>query len=152
MASATGSKIRFHYLNISFPFPHRQHLKAFLIALFKKEGEKLEALNYIFCDDSYLLTLNQLHLDHNTLTDIITFPLSFNTEPIVAEIYISIERVRENAQKFEVSFHKELYRVMFHGALHLCGYKDKKPAETQLMRKMEDVYLKRYLFHVEHRL
>jgi rRNA maturation RNase YbeY len=106
---------------------------------------KPEAIHYIFCDDAYLLHLNQAHLKHNTYTDIITFPLSSKGEPVVAEIYISIDRVKENASKFQVPFLHELYRVIFHGALHLCGYKDKGKDEVELMRKKEDHYLQSYL-------
>ena len=100
MASNSGGKIKFHYLNTSFNFPNRQGLKAFLARLFHKENMNLDTIDFIFCDDAYLLQLNQQHLKHNTYTDIITFPLSPAGQPLVAEIYISIERVKENAIKF----------------------------------------------------
>ena len=145
MAQNSGEKIKFHYLDVSFPFPNRRDLKAFVIKLFHKEGKKLETLHYIFCNDAYLLQLNQTHLKHNTYTDIITFPLSDKKEPVIAEIYISVDRVRENAEKFDVTFLHELYRVIFHGALHLCGFKDKGKEQVRLMRKKENLYLKLYL-------
>lgn len=112
--------------------------------MFRRQGKKLEAVNFIFCTDEYLLELNQEHLNHNTFTDIITFELSPQGQPLVADIYISIERVKENARLFGVSFKEELHRVIFHGALHLCGYKDKKPGEQRVMRNMEAEWLGKY--------
>jgi probable rRNA maturation factor len=101
----------------------------------------INEINYIFCSDSYLLSLNKGFLKHNTLTDIITFDNSEGTGSMEGEIYISIERVKENATKYDVSFEDELNRVMIHGILHLLGYKDKKPSEKALMRKKEEAYL-----------
>jgi len=109
----------------------------------KKEGE----INYIFCDDDYLLEINQQYLDHDTLTDIISFDYSVGNE-LHGDIFISIERVRENAEEFNVSFDEELKRVMAHGVLHYCGYKDKTESDEQLMRSKEDEKIK--MFHVEH--
>ncbi|QRE61606.1 rRNA maturation RNase YbeY [Flavobacterium psychrophilum] len=108
----------------------------------KSEGE----INYIFCDDNYLLEINQQYLNHDTLTDIISFDYSLGDE-IHGDIYISIERVRENADDFKVPFEEELKRVMIHGVLHYCGYKDKSDADELLMRSKEDEKLK--LFHVK---
>ena len=110
----------------------------------REEGKEIEAINFIFCSDEYLLELNQEHLDHNTFTDIITFELSPKGKPLVADIYISIERIRENSRLFKVSFKEELHRVIFHGVLHLCGYKDKKAVDQKRMREMEGVWLKKY--------
>src|SRR5688572_27775508 len=137
-------KIKFHYVDVSFPFAERERLKAFLLGLFKKEGKKVEHINYIFCDDRHLLSLNEQYLNHNTLTDIITFELSDPGQPLVADVYISAERVRENAALFATPFYRELHRVIFHGALHLCGYKDKNKQQAQEMRSMEELYLKTY--------
>ena len=109
----------------------------------KSEGE----INYIFCNDDYLLDLNIKHLNHDTLTDIISFDYSLGNE-IHGDIYISIERVRENAIEYNVSFNEELNRVMIHGILHYCGYKDKTDSDEQLMRLKEDEKIK--LFHVKH--
>lgn len=109
----------------------------------KKEGE----INYIFCDDEYLLEINQQYLDHDTLTDIISFDYSVGNE-LHGDVFISIERVRENANDFKVSFDEELKRVMIHGVLHYCGYKDKSESDEQLMRNKEDEKIK--MFHVEH--
>ena len=108
----------------------------------KSEGE----INYIFCDDDYLVEINQQYLNHDTLTDIISFDYSLGNE-IHGDIYISIERVRENAEEFKVSFEEELKRVMIHGVLHYCGYKDKSETDELLMRSKEDEKIK--LFHVK---
>ena len=122
----------------------RTHLKKFLATLFKKEGKPLGELQYIFCSDDYLLEINRQYLDHDFYTDIITFDLSEKGQPINAEIYISVDRVRENAREFGTSLKKEMQRVIFHGALHLCGYKDKTSAQEKEMRQMEEKYLKLY--------
>ncbi|SFB09005.1 rRNA maturation RNase YbeY [Flavobacterium swingsii] len=108
----------------------------------KSEGE----INYIFCDDDYLVEINQQYLNHDTLTDIISFDYSLGNE-IHGDIYISIERVRENAEEFKVPFEEELKRVMIHGVLHYCGYKDKSESDELLMRSKEDEKIK--LFHVK---
>ena len=101
-------------------------------------------LQYIFCTDIFLLKINQQHLGHDTLTDIITFDLSDSKDNLNGELYISIERIKENAGKYNVSYNDELLRVIFHGALHLCGYKDKKAADKKEMRKHEDNCLEKY--------
>jgi rRNA maturation RNase YbeY len=137
-------KISFHYLVPPFHFPDRDRLKEFIIKRMKKEGREAEAINYIFCDDEYLLQMNQQYLAHDTLTDIITFELSPKDQPVVSDIYISVERVKENATQFKVSFSAELLRVVFHGALHLMGYKDKSKEQAQVMREKEDEFLKAY--------
>ena len=109
----------------------------------KSEGE----INYIFVDDDYLLDLNQKHLNHDTLTDVISFDYSLGNE-IHGDIYISIDRVRDNASDFNVTFEEELKRVMIHGILHYCGYKDKTESDEQLIRSKEDEKIK--MFHVKH--
>ncbi|MGL2992863.1 rRNA maturation RNase YbeY [Flavobacterium sp. TSSA_36] len=108
----------------------------------KDEGE----INYIFCDDEYLHKINVDYLDHDTLTDIISFDYTVGNE-INGDIFISIERVKENAIDFAVSFEEELRRVMIHGILHYCGYKDKTPQDEVVMRQKEDEKMK--LFHVK---
>lgn len=112
--------------------------------LFKKEGRKVEAINYIFCTDDYLLELNKTHLNHDTYTDIITFELSGPHQPILSDVYISVERVKENSKLFNATFKRELHRVIFHGALHLCGYKDKSKEQSHQMRSKEEQYLNKY--------
>lgn len=101
------------------------------------EGFSPGDISYVFCDDDYLLNINKEYLNHDILTDIITFDYTLGKE-VHGEIYISIERVKENAETFEVSFEDELKRVMIHGILHLIGYKDKTEEEQSTMRSMED--------------
>jgi probable rRNA maturation factor len=100
-------------------------------------------VNYIFCSDHYLLQINKQFLQHDYFTDIITFDLSV-TDVIEAEIYISVDRVRDNASTLKVSFEDEILRVIIHGALHLCGYKDKKKSEIEKMRNREGHYMRLY--------
>ena len=111
----------------------------------------MECLQYVFCSDKYLLDINKTFLKHNYYTDIISFDLSEHKGTLIADVYISIDRVKENAKTLKVPYKQELLRVLFHGALHFCGYKDKKPAEAKKMRSMEDKWIKSYLkmFHVE---
>lgn len=105
------------------------------------EGINSAAINYIFCSDPYLLEINQEYLNHDYFTDIITFDNSEDEGLLEGDIYISIDRIRENAQNLNLSFTDELHRVMIHGVLHLCGYSDKGKAEKQIMRLKEDTYL-----------
>ncbi len=119
-------------------------LKRFVVSLFKKENCSLGSVTYVFCSDEYLLQMNRDFLQHDYYTDIITFGLSGKGEPIDAEIYISIDRVKDNAANLGVSFSNEICRVIFHGALHLCGYKDKRKSEIATMRAKEDQYLSLY--------
>jgi probable rRNA maturation factor len=118
-------------------------LSAVIVSENKKEGE----INYIFCDDEYLHKINLEYLNHDTLTDIISFDYSVGNE-LNGDIFISIERVQDNANDFEVTFDQELKRVLAHGILHYCGYKDKSDSESLLMRKKEDEKI--VMFHVEH--
>lgn len=138
------SKIKFFYPYRDFSLVNRRLLKNFLASLIKKEGKRFNSLHYVFCDDAYLVKLNKHWFKHDTYTDIITFNLG-TPSLIKGEIYISVERVRENAQIYKTSISGELKRVMIHGALHLCGYKDKKPSEKLKMRNLEDKYLKEYI-------
>jgi len=136
--------IQFFFLQQNTSLTKRISLKIFITGIFKKEKKKLEDLTYIFCSDEYLLEINKCHLKHNYYTDIITFDLSEITGPITGEIYISIDRVRDNAKTLGVTIKEELHRVIFHGALHLCGYKDKTPIDAKQMRVAEDRCLKAY--------
>lgn len=140
---STSSWVKFHFLE-SFSLKDRARLKSFIIGLMRAEGQPASQLSYVFCSDDYLLKINQDFLQHNDLTDIITFDLSEDVRVKTGEIYISVDRVRENAESFGVGFAEELYRVMFHGALHLCGYGDKEDADKTLMRAKEDFYLRQY--------
>jgi probable rRNA maturation factor len=135
------SSIRFFYQEISFSIKNPRKRTKWIELVATKEKHTIKEINYIFCQDKYLLQLNQSFLKHKTLTDIITFDLSAEEKTLEGEIYISIERVKENATIFGVSFSDELDRVMIHGVLHLIGYKDKTTSQKSLMRKKEDACL-----------
>jgi probable rRNA maturation factor len=138
-------KVCFFCQNVKISLVGRSSLKKYIQSIFKKEDKKLDRLNIIFCTNKALLEINRKYLKHDFYTDIITFDLS-ETKAVQAEIYISIDQVRENAQDLCVSFRSELHRVIFHGALHLCGYKDKNKREKDKMRQKEDFYLNKYNF------
>jgi probable rRNA maturation factor len=142
MTSTSG--IRFFFPSQT-TLTNRGLLKSFIQKLVRKEGKKLSGLNYVFCSDKELLRINQDFLQHDYYTDIITFGYSGPDEPIQGEIYISVDRVRDNARQLGVSFKKELHRVIFHGVLHLCGYRDKSRKEQTIMRGKEEEYLQLYL-------
>lgn len=142
--NSTRSSIQFNFLKQSALPAERRRLKAFLTALFKKEKCAFISLTYVFCSDDYLLAINQQFLKHDSYTDIISFNLSTGGAPVEGEIYISLDRVKENASFLQVAYSSELHRVIFHGALHLCGYKDKRASDKALMRKKEDQYLLLY--------
>jgi rRNA maturation RNase YbeY len=135
------AKINFRSGDRNFAFPNKTKLKAFLEKLIKKEGHQLLAINYVFCSDEFLLQMNRDFLQHDYYTDIISFGLSEKKQPIEAEIYISIDRVKDNAVSLRATYKDEMLRVIFHGALHLCGYKDKTKREIITMRAKEDQYL-----------
>ena len=135
--------LHFHYVDTSFYFPHRAFTKIFIASIFADHHKKINTINYIFCSDQYLLALNRQHLNHNYYTDIITFDLS-NGNRISADIFISVERARENAFLFRITMISEIIRLLIHGALHLCGYKDKTKKDSYNMRAHEDKYLLKY--------
>ncbi|GET46067.1 rRNA maturation RNase YbeY [Capnocytophaga felis] len=129
--------ITFNY-ETDFELPKQEAVfQAWIEKIIASEEKQLGELNYIFCDDAYLHQINVQYLDHDTLTDIITFDYT-EDETISGDIFISVERVADNAQDFRVDFQTELLRVMAHGVLHLCGYKDKTDAESQQMRNKEE--------------
>lgn len=136
--------IQFFYSYKQFTFENRNAFKRFIVRLIKKEGYNLEEIRFIFCSDRELLKINKQYLQHHYFTDIITFPLSDEGAPLNGELYISIERIVKNASALKVSFREELHRVMLHGVLHLCGYKDKSSQEIKTMREREDHYLRLY--------
>lgn len=124
-----------------FKVPKPIRTRRWIRSVVKKEKKALSHLNFIFCSDKYLLSINQQYLRHNTFTDIITFDNSEEPRTIEGDIFISVERVRENADTRQIAFEDELNRVMVHGVLHLIGYKDKSNDDKALMRKKEDAYL-----------
>jgi probable rRNA maturation factor len=133
--------INFNY-ETNFALSNEDVVAAWIAESIKSEEHSLEEINYIFCDDDYLHKLNVEFLNHDTLTDIISFDYSVG-KIIQGDIFISVERVKENASDFEVPFLEELHRVIIHGVLHYCGYKDKTPRDSLLMREKENFYLKR---------
>ena len=137
--------ISFNKADKNISLGNRVALKLFLEKQMKKEGIRIECLQYVFCSDKYLLEINKQFLNHDYYTDIISFDLSEVKGELIGDIYISVDRVKENAKLVKTTQTNELVRVIFHGALHFCGYKDKKPADTKLMRSMEDKWIKAYL-------
>ena len=135
------STITFHQEDISFRLKNIKKIKSWIAQSIALEKNVLGDLNYIFCSDTYLHKINLEYLHHDTFTDIITFDYT-QGKRISGDIFISIERVRENAKKFKQTTDNELYRVIIHGTLHLMGYKDKTPKEKETMRAKEDFYLK----------
>lgn len=126
---------------IEFDLSAQDRIVDWLTEVIEEEGFELGRIDYIFCSDEFLLDINRTHLQHDDYTDIITFPLEEN--PVTGEIYISIDRVRENAISFQTSFEDELHRVMIHGVLHLCGYDDHEEEDIQEIRAKEEDYLDR---------
>lgn len=137
--------ISFNKADAAATLGNRVALKSFIEKRLKKEGIKIDTLNYVFCTDKYLLKINKEYLSHDYYTDIISFDLSEVPGQLIGEVYISVDRVKENAKSLNISFKVELHRVIFHGALHFCGYKDKKPSDAKKMRQMEDLWLNAYL-------
>ncbi len=136
--------IKFHF-ETKIKLPGRLLLKQFIKKIDKCEGNKISQLSFVFCSDSYLLDINRRFLNHNTLTDIITFNLNTNMpDKANGEIYISVDRIMENAKKYKTTNEAELHRVIFHGVLHLCGYNDKTQSQKRIMRIKEDFYLNNY--------
>jgi rRNA maturation RNase YbeY len=131
--------IEYHYEN-DFKLVDSDKIRIWIEDVIKKEKKTVGDITYIFCDDDYLLERNKEFLDHNTLTDIITFNYCIDNN-ISSDIMISIDRVKENSTTFENSFNEELKRVMIHGILHLIGYNDKSDKEKELMRGKENFYL-----------
>ena len=133
--------IIFHQADIKFRVPDSAGLKLFIERHVKKEIGKKVDLSYVFCSDKFLLDINRRFLKHDFYTDIITFPLEQDEKAIKAEIYISVDRVKENAATLKTHLKQELRRVIFHGVLHLMGYKDKYKADRVKMRKKEEEWM-----------
>ena len=132
--------IQFFQEKTRFKLPHPRKTSQWIRSAAKSENNHLSGVNFIFCSDRYLKTINLEYLAHNTFTDVITFDYS-DDSGIQGDIFISIDRVRENAEKFKTDFDEEIHRVMIHGVLHLMGYTDKSKTAKALMRKKEDAYL-----------
>jgi rRNA maturation RNase YbeY len=133
---------KFYEQDVDAKLSNRRALSQYLDQLVKGRMDvKKVSLTYILCSDEYLHGINVQFLQHDDYTDIITFDLSEKETEVIGEIYISVERVAENAEKFKTTYERELHRVIFHGALHLCGLRDKKPAEQKAMRAAEEAAL-----------
>jgi probable rRNA maturation factor len=138
--------INFFEEDIVYTLRNKIKLKQWIKAAVIEEGFRLDELTYVLCSDEYLLKMNQQYLDHDTYTDIITFDNSEEEGVITGDIFISIPRIKENAQKFSVSEADELHRVIIHGALHLLGYTDKTATAKKKMSLKEDYYLTKRVF------
>ena len=138
-----SSKIVYHTEDVDFQLLKKPPLSNWIKKTVEIEGKTLGTVTYVFCSDDYLHKMNVEHLNHDTLTDIITFP--YNDNPIEGDIFISIDRVKDNALDFNTTFDNELHRVMIHGILHLCGYKDKTEEDEKRMRQKEDECLARLI-------
>lgn len=128
--------INFHY-ETDFLIENPAEYSSWIERIISSESKNSGEVNYIFCDDDYLFKINVDYLDHDTLTDIISFDYSDHLN-IQGDIFISIERVKENAKEYNVSLENELRRVMAHGILHYCGYKDKTEEDSKIMRQKEE--------------
>jgi probable rRNA maturation factor len=149
-----SKKGRIHYFteDTKYILKSKRIISSWIRNSIKMENKDTGDINFIFCSDAYLLNLNIEYLNHNTLTDIITFDSTETENEISGDIYISIDRVKENAQNLNSLLIDELHRVIIHGILHLCGYMDKEEDEIKIMRQKEDFYLSRLsMFHVKHR-
>ncbi len=132
--------IHFHTEEISFTLKNKTHLKKWISTAIEQNERKIGEISFVFCSDRYLLSINQKYLKHDTYTDIITFDYSKSSTglPISGDIFISLERVKENAKKFSKKTDEELHRVMIHGILHLLGFKDKTAEQKKEMREAEE--------------
>lgn len=137
------STVTFHTEDISYTVKKKNHIKSVIKTAIKNEAKKLGEIAFICCSDDYLLKINQQYLHHDTFTDIITFDYCEN-DVVSGDIFISIDRVKENAIKFDQTIEYELFRVIIHGVLHLLGYKDKNKTDKAIMTEKEDFYLTLY--------
>ncbi|MFN0035741.1 MAG: rRNA maturation RNase YbeY [Saprospiraceae bacterium] len=140
LSDAPESPVSFHFEEVAFELPDAQLLTDWLLAVAEAEGKDFVELNYIFCSDEHLRLMNVEFLDHDYYTDVITFP--YAEDAVHGDVFISSERVADNARSLGVPFTHELCRVLVHGALHLAGYVDKTDADERVMREREDFYLK----------
>jgi rRNA maturation RNase YbeY len=141
MSLVTKNKIFFHWQIRTIRIRDKEKIKVFLKKIIRQEGKQLNEISIIFCSDKFLYAINKEFLNHRDYTDVITFDYSQSQE-ISGEIYISLERVLENAAKYGVTLQNEAERIILHGVLHLCGYKDKNKAQKKEMTAKENYYLK----------
>jgi len=141
LSNSHTHKIDFYEADIEYQLENSDKIRQWLTDLVTEEKCGIEKIQYIFCSDEYLLNINNQYLDHDYYTDIITFPLNNSTSAIQSDIYISVDRVADNAKSYDVTTTQELHRVIAHGMLHLCGYGDATDDEKKTMRGREDYYL-----------
>lgn len=141
--------LQFHETGVTVKLKNKRLLKNFLLNLFKKENTSIEKVDIIFCSDSHLLELNNSFLNHDYYTDTMTFTFSKPSEAILGEVYISIDRVKENAEILKINLQTELILVIIHSCLHLCGYNDKHKSDKKKMNHLQEKYLNQWLFHVK---
>ncbi len=139
----TIERIQFHCEDIKVPLKNKKTIREWIVGTITREGKKTGDISYIFCSDSYLLKINQEYLQHDDYTDVITFDYT-EGDKISGDIFISYERIIENAAGLDISPENELLRVMIHGILHLCGYKDKNPIAKKEMTEKENKNLAFY--------
>ncbi len=142
-------KVNFSNADTNYRVRDKKKITHLIKELFNIESQGLKSINYIICTDEYLLDINKQFLHHDFYTDIITFDLSDILDQTMGEIYISIDRVKDNATTLNVEEQIELLRVIIHGALHLCGYRDKRKSEITIMREKEDYYLSLFGKHFD---
>jgi rRNA maturation RNase YbeY len=143
-AEMTPPGINFFAEDIDIKLEHKQTISTWIKKMVMHENKIFHGISYIFCSDEYLHKINVEHLDHDDYTDVITFP--YSEKQIEGDIFISIERIKENATNLNIAWETELHRVLIHGALHLCGYTDKTPEDKELMTAKENFYLARLTF------
>lgn len=135
------NNIHFFFEGLNYRLRHIKRIRQWILHTIKKEGETLDTINFVFTTDEYLHKINIDYLSHDTFTDIITFEYNEANEAILSDIYISLDRCRENAQELNISLPTEIHRILIHGVLHLLGYKDKNKKDKELMTSKEDYYL-----------
>lgn len=138
------NKIYFHELGVTSSLLHKGGFKKFLLSILKKERQLVNRIDIIFCTDEYLLSLNKRFLNHNYFTDTLSFLLSNQKESIIGEVYVSIDRIKENSKGLKISYQNELLRVIIHGCLHLCGHSDGTKNAALKMTKLQEGYLKKW--------
>jgi probable rRNA maturation factor len=140
----TTDRISFQKQDIELVLKNKNKIRQWIVEAIKNEGKKIGDITYIFCSDEYLLGMNQQYLHHDDFTDVITFDYT-EKDRVSGDIFISVERILDNSTQLKTEIDDELHRVMIHGVLHLCGYKDKKPVERANMTKKENQYLGLFL-------
>lgn len=142
-----SGQVHFFNEDVEFKLKHKPILRNWISSIIKSESQSLDEINYIFCSDDYLLDINRQYLNHDYYTDIITFDNREGAdEPILSDIFISVDRIKDNAQNLGIEFSQELYRVLIHGVLHLLGHADKTEQQQADMRKREEASLS--LLHI----